>query len=456
MSQYVPETHPPVPIERKDQLAYYFESACKPRDAWRIGAEYEKPVVRRADGRAAPFSGAQGIERVLQGLAERFRWEPVEEEGRLIALRRDGASITLEPGGQFELSGQVFRTVHESAAELRQHVAEILAVADGLDLAFLELGMQPISRLEEIEWVPKKRYGIMAPYMQRVGTLGHRMMKQTATVQVNLDYASEADAMAKLRVGMGTAPLVLAMFANSPICDGDLNRHVSYRGHVWSDTDRDRTGLLRFPFEPGAGFENYVEYALDVPMYFIIREGWVDMTAYTFRRFLDEGYRGERATLSDWQHHLTTLFPEVRLKGYIELRSADSQGPDLALALPALAKGVFYDDDALSAAWDLVKGWSWETRLELQRDVPRGGLAVRAGRVALAELARELLDIAAYGLRRARCLDDAGQDETVYLERLTDLVRRGRCPADRVRELWLGAWNKDPRALVEGTMYRGD
>jgi glutamate--cysteine ligase len=456
MSQYVPDTNPPVQIERTEELTYYFESACKPREQWRVGTEHEKPVVRREDGRAAPFSGPNGIETLLRQLGERFGWEPLLEEGRVIALKREGGSITLEPGGQLELSGQAFVSLHDTASELRRHLTEVLAVTEGLGLAPLTLGMTPISRLDDIEWVPKKRYRIMAPYMARVGTMGHRMMKQTATVQVNLDYASEADAMAKMRAGMGIAPLLLAMFANSPLCDGALNGFLSFRGHVWSDTDNARSGLLKFVFDHAAGFESYAEYALDVPMYLIIRgDDWIDMTDYTFRRFMREGFRAERATLSDWNLHLTTLFPEVRLKGYIELRSCDSQDTEMALALPALAKGVLYDDDALAATWDLVKGWSWEQRLALQRDVPRGGLAVRVGRVSLGDLAKELLRIAEYGLNRARVVDAKGRDEAIYLERLIDLVRQGRCPADRVREKWVGEWKQEPRALVEGTIFRG-
>jgi glutamate--cysteine ligase len=258
-----------------------------------------------------------------------------------------------------------------------------------------------------------------------------------------------------MRTGMGMAPLLLAMFANSPISDGDLNGWTSFRGHVWSDTDDARSGLLPFVFDSASVFERYVDYALDVPMYLIVREGWIDMTAYTFRRFLREGWRGHRATLSDWQMHLTTLFPEVRLKGYIELRSCDSVDPELALALPALAKGIFHDTTALDAAWDLVKAWSWETRLELQRDAARQGLQARAGRHRLTDLARELLDIAAYGLRRAPALDANGRDESIYLEPLAEGVRQGRSPADRVREHWAGEWNCEPRALVEGTRYRG-
>lgn len=457
MSQYVPDGSTPVQIERAEDLAYYFESACKPREKWRVGTEHEKVVVRREDAKAAPFSGPRGIETLLRQLSERYGWEPILEDGRTVALLRAGASVTLEPGGQLELSGAPFASLHETAAEMRGHVAEVLAITEELDLACLALGMQPISRLDEIEWVPKRRYRIMGPYMTKVGTLGHRMMKQTATVQVNMDYASESDAMAKMRTGMGLAPIVLAMFANSPLCDGDLNGYASFRGHVWSDTDNARSGLLQWVFDRGAGFQNYVEYALDVPMYLIIRgDEWIDMTAYTFRRFMLEGFRGERASLSDWSLHLTTLFPEVRLKGYIELRSADSQDPELALALPALAKGVFYDDDALGAAWDLVKGFSWEERLELQRQVPKGGLAVRVGRkIGLADLAKELLRIAEYGLNRARVLDAKERDESQYLERLIDLVRGGHSPSDRVRDQWSGAWRKDPRALVEGTRFRG-
>jgi glutamate--cysteine ligase len=453
MSQYVPDENPPIFIEDIGQLVESFTQSCKPRDRWRIGTEFEKVTVRAADAHAALFSGGQGIEALLKGMAERFGWDPLRDGDRVVALRRGGASITLEPGGQVELSGEPFATVHETARELREHVVESVTVGGELGLAFLGLGMQPISRLEEIEWVPKQRYRIMAPYMLRVGTLGQRMMKQTATVQVNLDFASEADAMAKMRTGMGLAPLVSAMFANSPISDGDLNRYMTFRGHVWTDTDNARSGLLRFVFRANAGFIDYVDYALDVPMYFIIRDGWIDMTAYTFRRFLNEGYRGHRATMADWHAHLTTLFPEVRLKGYIELRSADSQAPELLLALPALAKGVLYDDDALQAAWDLVKAWSWEERLALWDDAHRRALAATIRGLTLRDLCRELLAIAEYGLRRQDCRNPRGLDETIYLERLVHEVRKGRCPADRVRESWLREWSQDVRKLVAGTAY---
>ncbi len=455
MSQYIPETSASPEIERRDQLIEAFAAAAKPPAEWRVGTEYEKVAVRRADGRAVPFSGPRGIETLLRRLAERYAWQPVDEDGRTVALRGGKAAITLEPGGQLELSGELCESVHCAQAEFAEHIDQIVTVGSALDIAFLGLGMQPITRVEEFELVPKRRYAIMWPYMARVGTLGQRMMTQTATVQVNLDYASEADAMLKMRVGMGMAPLLTAMFANSPLSDGDLNGYASFRGHIWTDTDDARCGLLPFVFRPGAGFEDYVEYALDVPMYFIVRDGeWFEMTALTFRQFWTHGYRGYRATMADWNTHLTTLFPEVRLKGYIELRSADSQAPELMLAVPALAKGVFYDADCLLGAWDLVKGWSWEERLALYHAVHRQALQARIRRIQLSEIARELLAIAITGLHRQRALNAAGQDESIYLEPLEHLVTRGRCPADVIVEKWMGEWDRDIARLIAGSSYR--
>src|SRR5438046_2299690 len=282
-----------VPIESIDQLVEQFHRAGKPRERWMIGTEYEKVAVERASGRAAPFSGPRGIEAVLRGLAERYGWEPKEENGHVVALAREGASITLEPGAQLELSGEQCPTIHCTQAELATHVREVVSVGGELGIAFLGLGMQPMSPLDEIEWVPKQRYRIMGPYMTRVGTLGQSMMKQTATVQANIDYGDEQDAMLKLRVGMGIAPLVNAMFANSSISDGGLNGYMSFRGHVWTDTDRARCGLLPFVFREGASFADYIEWALDVPLYFILRGGRyrTEVTGVPFRRFLAEGAR---------------------------------------------------------------------------------------------------------------------------------------------------------------------
>lgn len=453
MSQYVADGRLPVTIEHYDQLVDYFEAACKPRANWRIGTEYEKVAVWAANGRAVPFTG--GIEEVLRRLADRYGWEPIVEDGRVVALHDSQASITLEPGGQLELSGQQCESVHAARQEFAEHVKQIVTVGGELGIAFLGLGMQPVSTLNEIEWVPKTRYAIMRPHMERVGTLGHRMMKQTATVQVNFDYASERDAMMKVRVGMGIAPLLTAMFANSPISDGQLNGFRSFRGHIWTDTDPSRCGLLPFVFKDPCGFEDYVEYALDVPMYFIVRDGrWIDMTALTFRRFWQEGYRGERATLADWNAHLTTLFPETRLKGYIEIRSIDSQPPELMLAAPALVKGLFYEEDCLWAAWDMVKRWGWEERVGLYHAVHRQALRARIRGVETRELAKELLSIAETGLARQAQLNADGDSEALYLEFLRDLVQRGRCPADVLIEKWDGAWDREVPRLVDGSAYR--
>jgi glutamate--cysteine ligase len=435
------------PIERIDQLVEEFHGAAKPRERWTVGTEYEKLAVDPRTGHAAPFSGASGIEVLLRELAERFGWEPQEEEGRTIALRRGRASITLEPGAQVELSGEPYRTLHETRDELASHVRELSTVAADLGLAFLGLGMQPLSRVDEIEWVPKRRYAIMRDYMPRVGTLGHRMMKQTATVQANIDYADERDAMRKLRIGMASAPIVNAIFGNSPISDGDLNGHLSYRGHVWTDTDRARCGLLPFAFRRDASFADYVSWALDVPLYFVLRDGGyrTEVTGVPFRRFLETGLDGQPATLDDWRLHLTTLFPEVRLKGYLEIRSTDSQPPARVLAIPALVKGVFYENDCLDAADDLVKRWSCDECSALYRDVTRGGMRARIRGIAVLDLARELHAIAQEGLRRLGHLDGEGRDERVYLEPILEYLSGGRSPAETLVE----QWSRSPTGRVE-------
>jgi glutamate--cysteine ligase len=330
-----------------------------------------------------------------------------------------------------------------------------LEVAEPVDIVFLGLGMQPVSRLDEIEWVPKKRYRIMGPYMLKVGTLGQRMMKQTATVQANIDYLDEKDAMAKFRTGMGLTPIFIAMFANSPICEGQLTGYRSFREHIWTDTDRSRSGLLKFAFSPDVSFRHYVEYALDVPMYFIIRHhDYIDMTSMTFRQFLERGDRGHRATIEDWHDHLTTLFPETRIKRYIEVRSADSQPPELMPALSALIKGVFYDTDCLQAAWDLVKNWTWDERMEVYLDSHRDALSTRIRRYALLDLAKELFQIAWEGLRRQKVLNGQGEDETIYLNPLKTLLFQGKCPADVLIEKWEGELQQDIKKLIAYTAYK--
>ena len=442
-------------IEKKDQLEEYFHAAGKPRERWRVGTEYEKVGIDRSSGKAIPYSGPRGVESILKRLIDRFGWEPEEQDGHIIALSRDNAQITLEPGGQIELSGEPCDSIHCTYAEFTQHIRELLEVSEPLDVVFLGLGMQPVSRLEEIEWVPKKRYRIMGPYMPKVGRLGQRMMKQTATVQANIDYRDEKDAMAKFRTGMGLTPIFISMFANSPISDGQLNGYRSYREHIWTDTDNSRSGMLKFAFSADVSFAHYVEYALDVPMYFIIRnKNYVDMTGTTFRQFLAYGWNGQRATLDDWHDHLTTLFPETRIKRYIEVRSADSQPPELMPALSAIVKGAFYESDCLDAAWDLVKDWTWDERMQVYLDSHRDALAARIRRYSLLDLSKELLQIALEGLRRQKMFNALGEDETVYLEPLGKLLALGKCPADLLIEKWQGELDQDIRKLIAYSAYQ--
>ena len=442
-------------IEKKDQLEAYFHEGGKPRDRWRIGTEYEKVAVDRTTAKAIPYFGSRGVAFILNELVERYGWEPEEQDGHVIALVRGKEQIHLEPGGQIELSGEPCDNVHCTYGEFTQHVRELLEIADEQDIVFLGLGIQPLSRLDEIEWVPKKRYRIMGPYMPKVGSLGQRMMKQTATVQANIDYLDEKDAIAKFRAGMGLAPILIAMFANSPICEGQVTGYRSFREHIWTDTDRKRAGMLKFAFDADVSFAHYVEYALDVPMYFIIRNReYIDMTHMTFRQYWQRGHNGERATLEDWDAHLTTLFPETRIKRYIEVRSVDSQMPELMPALAALIKGAFYDDDCLQATWDLVKGWSWDERMQVYLASHQDALAARFRRYPLLDLAKEFYEIAAEGLRRQDAVNSHGEDETIYLKPLKQLLDQGKCPADILIEKWQGEWHQDIKKLVSHTAYR--
>lgn len=447
-------------LEKKDDLIRYFASGAKPREQWRVGTEYEKVMVSVRDGRALPFSGPGGVEEILRRLIDGYGYQPDDEHGRIIALKGERAPITIEPGGQIELSGEQCETIHCAFEEFTRHARQLIEIGKRIGAAVIGLGMQPVSRIGEIELLPKERYHIMYPYMARKGRLGQRMMKQTAGVQANLDYHDEADAMRKLRVSMGIVPLLYAAFANSPISDGGLNGFQSYRGHIWSDTDADRCGVPPFIFNDNAGFEDYAAYALDVPMYFLVRDHhYLDLTippGITFRQFMERGWNNHRATLEDWANHLTTIFTEARLKKYVEVRTADSQPPALMLALPALLKGVLYDDDCLAAAWDLVKRWSYAERLELTAMANKIGLEARAGRISFKELALELLNIGASGLLRHRALNNRGEDESIYLARLTELVRSGHSPASLTIERWKGRWNYDIGRLVEGASYESE
>jgi len=458
MSDYIADLSGPdaAPIDSLDQLIGHFERGAKPREDFLIGTEYEKVAVDRETGAAIPFSGERGVERLLRELADRFGWKPQEEAGRVIGLSRPGGEITLEPGGQVELSGRACANLHEAQVELDEHVHEVTVVAEPLGIEFLGLGMQPLSTLDEIEWVPKKRYRIMAPYMEKVGRYGQRMMKQTATVQVNLDYHSEADALKKMRVSTGLAPVMNAIFANSSVCDGRSTGYVSFRGQIWTDTDPSRCGMLPFVFSKDAGFEDYCDWALDAPMYFVKRgNDYHDLTGIPFRRFWKDGAGDLRATVGDFALHLSTLFPETRLKTYIELRMADSQPPESMLALSAISKGILYDDDCMEGAWDLVKGWSFEERVEILHRTYREGFRAAAKRHKIGDLARELVDIASEGLRRQNCRNEAGDSEEIYLDSVRERVKTGVTLAERFLSEWeRHATAEDRRWLMDYSAYR--
>jgi glutamate--cysteine ligase len=456
MSDYIADEQGPdaEPISGLDQLVAHILRGSKPEADWVVGTEVERVGLDPTTGAALPFSGDRGVEAILRGMCERFGWEPNQEGDRIIGLSRGDSSITLEPGGQVELAGRPFRSLLDGAAELQANGEELSNIAEEIGAVFVGLGVQPVTPLEQIEWVPKGRYGIMGPYMKQVGALGQRMMKQTATVQVNLDFSSEADAIEKMRVATGIGPILNAIFANSAISEGRPNGYLSYRAHVWTDTDRARCGILPFLFTESAGIVDYVEWALDAPMYFIRRaDTYLDLSGLPFREFWQKGASGTRATVGDFALHLSTLFPEVRLKTWIELRMADSPPPDSVLALSAMAKGVLYEPDCRMGAWDLVKEWPLEERHALLETVARGGFAARAGRHSIADLARELVVIAEEGLNRlARAAGESG-GEAALLEHTIDRVRRGRTSAEETLDIWkLGGANR-VSDLVRHTAY---
>ena len=443
-----PSSASDTPITDHRQLVEVLASGEKPRQAWRIGTEHEKFGFRLDDLRPPAFDGESGIEALLKGLV-RYGWAPVEENGRTIALARDGASVTLEPAGQLELSGAPLETIHQTCREVGGHLREVREVADELGLGFLGMGFQPKWRRDEMPWMPKGRYRIMRAYMPKVGGLGLDMMTRTCTVQVNLDYASEADMAKKFRVSLALQPVATALFADSPFSEGRPNGYLSYRSHIWTDTDADRTGMLDFVFEDGFGYERYVDYLLDVPMYFSYRDGiYHDASGKSFRDFLQgrlDVLPGALPTLRDWNDHMTTAFPEVRLKKYLEMRGADGGPWNRLCALPAFWVGLLYDDAALDAAWDLVRGFTLAERNAMRDGVPRLGLNTPAplghGRAgSLRDLAIEALKIAHAGLRRRARAEACGIDESGFLDVLLEIAESGQTPAERKLELFHGAW----------------
>ncbi len=436
------------PVTHRDQLVEYIASGARPRADWRIGTEHEKFGFRLDDLRPPTFDGERGIEALLKGLV-RFGWQEVQESvdgdpPRTIALLKDGASVTLEPAGQLELSGAMLESIHETCKEVGAHLYEVKTVADELRLGFLGMGFQPKWRRDEMPWMPKGRYRIMRDYMPKVGSLGLDMMTRTCTVQVNLDFSSEADMVKKFRVSLALQPVATALFADSPFTEGKPNGYLSYRSHIWTDTDRGRTGMLDFVFEDGFGFDRYVDYLLDVPMYFSYRNGkYIDASGKSFRKFLRgelDVLPGTLPTLRDWSDHMTTAFPEVRLKKYLEMRGADGGPWNRLCALPAFWTGLLYDDAALDAAWDLVKHFTLEQRNAMRDNVPRLALKTPAPGGTLQEIAVQALKISAAGLQRRAVHNRHGADESIFLTPLIDSAEAGQTPAERKLALFHGEW----------------
>lgn len=450
------------PIERPEQLVEYIASGEKPRQDWRIGTEHEKFGYRHSDLMPLPYeapAGQPSVKAMLDGLRERFGWTPVLEAGKIIGLERNGANVSLEPGGQLELSGAPLETIHQTCDEVNQHLAEVRAVADELGAGFIGLGAAPIWTQDQMPMMPKGRYRLMTDYMGRVGTLGTQMMYRTCTVQVNLDFASEADMAQKLRVALALQPVANALFANSPFLDGKPNGWKSWRAHIWQNLDDARTGMLPFAFEDGFGYERWVDYVLDVPMYFVYRDGkYIDALGQSFRDFMQgklPALPGEIPTLSDWADHLTTVFPEARVKKFIEMRGADG-GPWRRLcALPAFWVGLLYDQSALDAAWDLVKAWDAETREAWRQGAGRFALDAEVNGLRMRDLAREVLAISEAGLKARAQVGSGGlvPDETHFLNTLKESVDTGMVPADELLAKYQGEWAGDLSRIYSEYSY---
>ena len=435
-------------IESIDELIEPMRRGEKPKADWRIGTEHEKFVFDHEDRHAPSYDEASGIRDILLSLKD-FGWTPIEEGGHVIAMRGEDGTVSLEPAGQLELSGAPLENLHQTCAEAGRHLSQVKQIGHRLGVGFLGLGMWPDKARDDLPVMPKGRYKIMMDHMPRVGSLGLDMMLRTCTIQVNLDYASEADMVKKFRVGLALQPLATALFANSPFTEGKPNGYLSYRSHIWSDTDPQRTGMLPFVFEEGFGYERWAQYMLDVPMYFVFRDGkYIDAAGLSFRDFLEGKLSvlpGERPTQSDWWDHLSTAFPEVRLKSFLEMRGADGGPWSRICALPAFWVGLLYDEDALDAAWNLVKDWSMEERELLRSTAPRLALdtPLPGGRGTLQDLGRDVLAIARRGLAARARLNASGDNETGYLETLDEIVKTGKVPAQRLLDAYHGEWAGD-------------
>ena len=446
-------------IEKPEQMVEYLASGCKPKSDWRIGTEHEKFGYCKDTLKPIPYSGERSILTVLEGLRDEYGWAPILEAGNLIGLSKNGANVSLEPGGQLELSGAPLETIHETCDEVNTHLREVRSVADRVGVGFIGLGAAPTWHHEDMPVMPKGRYKLMTDYMDQVGSMGKSMMYRTCTVQVNLDFASEADMVQKMRVALALQPVATALFANSPFFEGKLNGHQSWRSRIWRDLDADRTGMLPFVFEDGFGFEAWVDYALDVPMYFVYRDGkYLNALGQSFRDFLKgqlPALPGQIPTLGDWADHLTTIFPEARVKQFIEMRGADG-GPWRRLcALPAFWVGLCYDQTALDAAWDLVKDWDSETREKLRVAASQKGLNASVDGIELSALSKEVVALAHRGLelRARKGANGLLANETHFLNALHDTLASGKSPADELIDLYNAEWQQDVSPIFNAMSY---
>ena len=445
-------------ISGKAELVEWFEAGSKPKSDWRVGTEHEKFGFLKEGLRPLPYDGKASVKVMLEGLRDRFDWNPIVEAGHLIGLKKDGASVSLEPGGQFELSGAPLRHIHETCNEVGAHLREVREIADPLGIGFLGLGASPLWSMDETPIMPKGRYKIMRAYMEKVGRLGRQMMFRTCTVQSNLDFGSEADMVKKFRVSLALQPLGTALFANSPFLEGRPNGFLSYRSQIWTDTDPDRTGMLPFVFDDGFGFEQYVDYALDVPMYFVRRGGeYLDASGLSFRDFMAGKLPilpGELPAMDDFEDHISTIFPEVRLKQFMEMRGSDSGPWGLLCAFSAFWTGVLYEDAGLDACWALVKDWTAPEREAVRQSARVLGLKtpIPGGR-DLQALAKDVLTIARQSLQTRNMLSVAGDNETGFLTELDEIAVSGLTPAERLLERYYGDWHRDVRPVFEEMAY---
>jgi len=450
------DTADPTPIENTDQLAAYLEAGCKPPENWRIGTEHEKFGFFRDGHGPIPYEGPAGVRALLEGMEALLGWEPIYDAGKIIGLldATGGGAISLEPGGQFELSGAPLATLHQTCREANAHLAQVKEVAEPLGIGFLGLGMSPKWRRAETPIMPKSRYRIMAKYMPKVGSLGLDMMFRTATIQVNLDFSDEEDMRRKMRVALALQPVATALFANSPFTDGRPNGFLSYRGEIWRDTDNQRAGGLAIAFDDGFGFEAYADWALDVPMYFVVREGvYHDMTAFTFRQFLAGNRVGDlpdpMPTMGDWENHLSTLFPDVRLKRYLEMRGADGGEWRRICALPALWVGLLYDKNALADACELIADWTGQERQALRDGVPKTALATPFRNRTVLALAGDMVALARQGLARRGKMGDGGYDETAYLAPLEEVLALKATPAESLLRHYETRWGRSVEPIFD-------